>query len=194
MTGPTKADSPQTHVVSFGHAMVVLAIISTLFALALPKDVLTRNPGLQAFVDFVARVLPAIKSLSMYSAVPEVCSLHYATLWSLLPVIIYLGFRFNVVRLRGEVPQHRGVVLGLGALLFWLLAFGVIYAFGCLSPHAGADGPSVRGGRGEVFVSLLTSSPWTMGPSSAVLFTAIATLISFSLFLSRHLLHARAHT
>lgn len=116
---PYSAETKKVQMIFFFGSWALLAAIG----LFIPETVLTDNPNLRAFTDFMASFIPQIDRVTALDLRPEVNRLHYSILWAVSPVFpgLMLPAILRTTPTGGKLPTYGKA---LGALLFSVLLVG----------------------------------------------------------------------
>lgn len=112
--------APKTDLIVVGTCAVLFAM-SAVVAAWTPEDILTR-PWARAYVDFIARLIPAVERVPKFSPLPGVAQLYFAVMWLTVPVVfgicIYAGVKAPEHRRNEALRKIRGKLGWIGLVVF----------------------------------------------------------------------------
>lgn len=181
----TGLPNPPQNKLSLGKALLLMMATCTAYALLIPKNVLTNNPGVAVWVGYIESIFPAIGGFARFSPIPEVVKFYYVTLWAIFPCLL-IWFLMNV-QLQNHNPHfQKQRVESFGDRIRVLLAilamiFGAALIFNLMLFHIPINlalPPSITGGRANSLILGLTNNPISIGILSAIIFASLCIFIS----------------
>lgn len=118
---PYGAETKKVQMTFFFGAWALLTAIG----LFIPQAVLTDNPSLRAFTDFMASFIPQIDRVTALDLRPEVNRLHYSILWAVSPVFIVLTLigLYKGITAKEKISTTYGQAFGALFACIWLIGW-----------------------------------------------------------------------